>query len=134
MELRVYADGFETSGFKHEIAEGDESINTVGSMFIPSMGKVFFVEWTWGARTIGLTFYRLAPDGEIKEIFRDGGVDGYRLVELGRDKGIELVVLDKDERSNGYVARTYAVARSGEFEKPNLVRSSRPFFFELRGD
>jgi hypothetical protein len=118
MELRVYANGFEALGFKHEIAEGDEFINAVGSMFIPSMGRVLFVEWTWGARTVGLTLYRLTPDGTIKEIFHDGGTDGYRLVELGRDREIELVILDKDERSNEYVARSYVVTRSGDFEKP----------------
>jgi hypothetical protein len=132
-ELRIYpGNGSGREAFKHRLQEGQEFVTGVGTLFLTGLDRVFYVEWEWGARTVGLTLYKLGPDGRIKEIFRDGGIYGYRVVNLSGEDALKIVVLDRNEAEGGSIARIYS-ATSGEFGNPSLVRSKGPISFELKG-
>jgi hypothetical protein len=133
-ELRIYAEkGTEREAYKHRLEEGQEFVQSVGSIYLPGLGRVFYIDWQWGALSQGLTLYTLGADGRIKEAFRDGGIYGYRVVKMPDANSPKIVILDRDDADSSKVARIYTVTSNGEIRRESVRRSNGPFSFELKG-
>jgi hypothetical protein len=131
-EFRIYpAADKKGHDFVYRLEVGQEFITSVSSVFLTGLDRVFLVEWQWGAKNIGITLYKLGADDRPKEIFRGGGSEGYRIVELSTDGPLKLIILDKDDSRDEYVARIYSVVADGIDPKPLTSRSRGPFSFQL---
>jgi len=132
-ELRIYVEkGTGRETYKRRLEAGQEFVQSVGSIYLHGLGRVFYVDWQWGALSQGLTLYSLGAGGQIKEAFRDGGIYGYRVVKMPDADFPQIVILDRDDADSSRVARVYAVMSNGEIGKPSVRPSRGPFSVELK--